>query len=408
MGGRGEPSPQSEVSIGRVLFQRNFFPYFLGNLISNSGTWFQSVAQVLFVYRLTGSLFMVGVVNFAQFAGMLIVTPVGGSYADRFDRRKLLIRVNLATAALAGLLALLTAMDLITLPILFTLVLLIGTAVALITPTMQALISALVPRHQLPKAIAMNGVTFQTARVLGPILGALVVDRFGFAWAFSVNALSFVALAASVWAVHPITPQARAKGRPPMWEGLRVAREDRALAAVLSVGIAVSFAMDPLITTGAEFATEEFGRADTLVGLLIAVYGAGAIVAAFTRSWEESTSPRRVGASVSMIAAGMVAFSLAPTLAVALPVLFIAGYGHLSSTAASLATVQLAVPDEMRGRIMALWTITFLGMRPLASLLDGTLASVAGVRWAAAAMSVPAVLVAMLLFSTNRGTREDG
>jgi predicted MFS family arabinose efflux permease len=402
VGAVGGPKPAEEHSVLRVLFQRNFFPYFIGNLISNSGTWFQSVAQVLFVYRLTGSLFMVGVINFAQFAGMLVVTPVAGSIADRFDRRKLLLMANLATAALASLLALLTAADLITLPILFTLVLLIGMAVALTTPPMQALLSSLVPRDQLPRAIAMNGVTFQSARVIGPILGAVVVDRLGFAWAFWANALSFVALTASVWAVRPIAPQVRATGRPSMWGGVRLLREDPSLVAVLSVGLAVSFAMDPLITTGAEFATQEFNRADTLVGVLIGVYGAGAIAAAFTRSWGESTSLRHLGWSVSLIVGGMVAFSVSPTLPVALLALFVAGYGHLSSTAASLATVQLSVPDEMRGRVMALWTLSFLGARPLASLIDGTIASVAGVRIAAAAMAIPAMVVAIWLFSPRR------
>jgi MFS family permease len=396
------PQPADDVPIRRVLFQRNFFPYWLGNLISNSGTWFQSVAQVLFVYRTTGSLVMVGVINFAQFVGMLVVTPLGGSFADRFDRRTLVIWAQLVAAGLAALLAILTSLELTTLPVLFVLVLLIGTAVALATPTTQALISSLVPRDQLPRAIAMNGVTYQAARVIGPILGALVVAQLGFAAAFSFNAGSFLALAIGVAMVHPIERQARPLGRlPAVWGAVRLVRHDRYLAPVLAVGAAVSFAMDPLITTGAEFATQEFGRADTLVGLLVGVYGAGAIAAAFTRSWRGVASHRRLASSVGLIVIGMLTFAIGPSLAVALPALFVAGYGHLSSTAASTATVQLSVPDEMRGRIMALWTLSFLGVRPLGSLLSGTIAAVAGVRVSALVMTLPAVVVALVLLATD-------
>jgi sugar phosphate permease len=209
-------------------------------------------------------------------------------------------------------------------------------------------------------------------------------------------------MAGGVWAVRSVVPQTRPTGRASVWEGFRMLRRDSSLAPVLAVGAAVSLAMDPLITTGAEFATEEFGRPDTLVGVLIAVYGAGAIAAAFTRKWRGTASYQRLGRSVSLIVVGMLVFALSPTLVIALPALFLAGFGHLSSTAASTATVQLSVPDEMRGRILAVWTLSFLGMRPLGSLVDGTVASLAGVRVAAVTMLVPAIVVTAVLLARHR------
>lgn len=399
--------PTEAISLRRVLFHRNFFPYFVGNLISNSGTWFQSIAQVIFVYRLTGSLFMVGVVNFAQFAGMLIVTPLGGSIADRFDRRRLLIASQLAAAVLSGGLGALTAARLINVPILLALVLLVGVSVALTTPTMQALVSSLVGRAELPTAIALNGVTYQAARVLGPVLGALVVGELGFTWAFSLNSLSFLSMAAAVAMVRPRTSGARRPARwPRVWEGFGLLRRDRELAVVLAMGAAVSFAMDPITTLGPAFASQAFHRADTLAGLLIGVYGGGAILAAFTRDWRETASTPRLAASLAIISIGMLGFAGSPSLSFAIPALVVAGFGHLSSTAAAGARVQLSVPDELRGRLMALWTLSFLGVRPLGSLIDGTLASILGIRVAAAIMTLPAVLTGLVLLRLQAGRAE--
>ena len=399
-------TPVERVSPRQMMFRRNFFPYFVGNLTSNSGTWLGSIAQILLIYRLTGSTFMVGVVNFAQFAGMLISTPIGGSVADRFDRRRLLMVCQLIAAALTGVMALLTATDLITVPLLIVLVLASSIVVALSTPTLQALVVSLVAQSEIPTAIALQAVTFNLARVIGPIVGALVVTHLGFGWAFGLNALSFLTL---VIGVSMVRTRPSDVPRPTSWPKTRdllgLLRENPQLASLLAVGAAVSLAMDPLNTLGPAFATEIFGRPDTLAGTLIALFGVGAVVAAFTLSWRRTGSPERIALTLGLMTLGMLIFALSSELAIAFPALLVAGFGYLSSTTGSTTQIHQLVSDDVRGRVMSLWTLTFLGVRPLAAMADGALATVAGVRVATIVMTLPALLVATWMVSEFRRRR---
>src|ERR687895_319042 len=160
---------QQRMPIGRVLVLRNFWPYFTGNLLSNAGTWFQNIAAVLLVYRLTRSPFLVGVVNFSQFAAVLFLAPIAGPAADRFDRRRLIVITQLAAVLLALLLALLTATEAATPAIVIAMTLALGVTTALATPALSALVPSLVSRAELPSAVALVSVTFNLARALGPI-----------------------------------------------------------------------------------------------------------------------------------------------------------------------------------------------------------------------------------------------
>ncbi|HEX8904467.1 MAG TPA: MFS transporter [Longimicrobiaceae bacterium] len=381
----------------RVLGRRNFAPYFVGNLLSNCGTWFQNIAQSLLVYRLTGSAFMVGVANFAQFAGVVLLAPWAGGAADRYDRKRLIIATQVGAMAITGALAALSASGEGTVAVVIGLALLLGFTTAFSTPALQAILPQLVGREDLGSAIAMNSVTFNLSRAVGPVAGALIVARLGIPWAFGLNALSYAALIAGLLLVHPQRTHERPKEHPRLRESLRLVRENRELALLLVTVAAVSITMDPVNTLGPVFATKVFHRADTMAGVLIGAFGCGAVLASLLPGGHADTPYARVGMMVAVMAAGMTGFALAPGLWMALAVLAAGGFGYLAGQTRATTLLQLGVGDEQRGRIMALWSVAFLGSRPVASLADGALASAVGPRVATLAMTVPAYAAAAAL-----------
>lgn len=274
---RGAPVIEpTSARVARVLFRRNFWPYFAGNLLSNSGTWFQNIAQVLLV-----SPFLVGVVNFAQFAAVIVLAPVAGSAADRFDRRRLVVATQLAAAALAGVLAVVTATGRATPAIVIAVALALGVTTAVATPALQAVVPSLVTRAELPAAVALNAVTFNLARALGPIAGVFVIAQYDIPTAFAVNALSYLALVAGMFLVSARVDRPTPSRRPRLWESVGVVRADRALLLPLIVVGLVSLTADPVNTLSPAFATRLFGQPDTFTGFLVGAFGAGAVVAAF-------------------------------------------------------------------------------------------------------------------------------
>src|SRR3954452_7218782 len=193
MGGdRDQPEVAEAASGLRVLTDRNFWPYFAGNLASNCGSWFQNLAQALLIFILNGSTFLVGAGNFAQFSGAFVLAPWAGSAADRFDRRRLMIITQVVSVVITGCLAVLAAAGLATAPVVIVLALLLGACVAFYVPAMQALVPLLVPAHELAGAIALNSVTFNLARAIGPVVGALVIAHSGIAVAFGLNSVSYL------------------------------------------------------------------------------------------------------------------------------------------------------------------------------------------------------------------------
>lgn len=381
----------------RVLARRNFLPFFIGNLLSNCGTWFQNIAQSLLIYRLTGSAFMVGVVNFAQFAGVILLAPWTGPAADRWDRKRLILVTQLGSMLVVGALAILAATDEGTVPVILVLALLLGLITAFVTPALQAILPSLVSRDDMGAAIAMNSVTFNLSRAIGPVAGALIVAKLGIAWAFALNAGSYAALVIGILLVHPRAQPPRPGKRPRLRESLRLVRDDRDLALLLLAVASVSITMDPVNTLGPVFATALYHRPDTVAGVLIGAFGGGAVLASFFPAARPDTPLPRVGVLIAVMAAGMAGFALAPSFGVALAVLAVAGFGYLSGQTRATTLLQFRVSDEQRGRIMALWSVAFLGSRPIASLLDGALASAIGPRYATLLMCIPALAAACAL-----------
>ena len=382
----------------RVLATRNFGPYFVGNLLSNSGTWFQNLAQGILVYRLTGSAFLLGVVGFSQFVAVFVLAPWAGAAADRFDRRLLMFWMQLGSFCVTALLAALAWKGLASAGVVIGLALLLGVATAFSVPAMQALVPQLVAPHDLHQAIALNSVTFNASRVIGPVLGAVVIAQLGIPWAFAINACSYLTLA---WALTVVQPRPQAPPparRARMRDTLRVAAADPRIVALLVATAALSFTLDPISTLAPAFAREVLHRPDTLAGWLLGTFGIGSVLAAFTLTGRIHRSWRRLAAALGLFSVAVVAFALSPGLWLALPALVLAGVGFMAASTAATTRLLLSVPVAQHGRFMAIWGALFLGFRPLASLVDGAIAS-ANVRVAAAVMAVPTLAAALWLLA---------
>jgi MFS family permease len=380
----------SPVGAGRVLADRNFWPYFLGNLASNSGTWFQNIAQVLLIYRLTGSPFLVGVVNFSQFAAVLFLAPFAGNAADRFDRRRLVIFMQVCAAGLAGSLALITELGRPSSAVVIGVALALGVTTAVSTPALQAIVPSLVRREELPAAIALNAVTYNLSRALGPIAGVFVIARWSIPTALAINSLSYLALVFALLVVTPLTSQVTPTERPRLRDSARMVRARRELWIPLVVVGLVSLTADPVNTLTPSFATEVFSRPDTFAGFLVGAFGAGAVLAAaLVTKWHPSQ--RHMIVTLGLLALGIGAFALSTTELMGLLGLFVGGFGYLSSVTTATSLLQLDLADEHRGRTMGLWSVSFHGVRPIGSLVDGAIAATLGIRVAGLVMALPAL-----------------
>jgi len=393
---RRSPGPTGPSAAWRLIRSRGFGPYFAGNAISSTGTWFQNLAASLLVFRLTHSPFLLGVLNVAQFAPVLVLAPWTGLAADRFDRQRLLLVTQISAASLSGTLALLAWADLAKVWVVIAFALALGVCSAYAAPVSMALPGQLVERPDLPSAVALNSMTYNIARAVGPALAAVTVNALGIPAAIGINSASYLALVAGLLVVkaRPQAPVPREESQ--LRASLRFVRERPRLLGLLLVIAAVGFASDPVNTEAPAFA-HAFGELDSKAGYLIGFFGAGAVIAALTLAGRVTGSRLRMAVTLTMLGGGIVVLSLSPWLSLAYVALFVAGFGYLASNTSATAQLQLGVEESQRGRIMALWSVAFLGLRPIASFVDGTLAGAFGVRVAGVCLALPALAAAAVI-----------
>jgi len=379
-----------------LIRQRNFGPYFAGNALSASGTWFQNLAASLLVYRLTHSVLLLGVLNFCQFAPVTLLAPWAGSAADRYDRRRLLFVTQTSAALLAATLAVLAWSGLAEAWVVILFALALGVTSATSIPSQQALVASLVERKELPTAVALNSMTFNLARAVGPVLAAASVKYLGIPASFLLNGLSYLVFVAALVVIRPRRQETAARGASRLRDAIGLLREDPRLLAFLIVVAAVGFASDPVNTLAPAFG-HEFGYHDTVAGIIIGAFGAGAVTAALFVAGRVAGSRRRLALTLAMLGCGVIAFALSPWLPLGLGFLYLAGFGYLASNTSATTRLQLGVSEAQRGRMMALWGVAFLGLRPVASLADGSIAAVAGVRVAGVILALPTLACSLLL-----------
>ncbi len=386
----------------RALRHPNFALYFIGNLLSNCGTWFQNIALALLVYRLTSSSFWVGVVNFAQFIGVVVLAPWAGSAADRFNRRWLIIATQVGAAAVSTALSWVIAAKIGGLPVVLTLALLLGATTAFSTPALQAVLPSLVPREDLGGAVAMNSVTFNLARAVGPVGGAIVVARLGIPWAIGLNAISYLLFGAAMLVIRVDDQRERPRERARLRDSIRMLGQNGELAMLLVAVAAVSLTMDPVSTLTPAFATRFFHKPDTFAGLLIGAFGTGAVIGSVIPLHQNKRPGRRIALMLMVFSVAMILFGILPGMAPALIALVISGFGYLIGQTGATTQLQLEVSDDERGRVMALWSVAFLGTRPIAALIDGGLAALLGLRPATVILAIPSIVAAALVFRVHK------
>jgi predicted MFS family arabinose efflux permease len=385
--------PPATSSSWRALRHSDFRWYFGGTVCSNFGTWLQNTAQMLLAYRLTGSVMAVGLVTCAQFSSVLVLGPWAGMLADRAkDRRLLLIWTQFGSAVVAGGLAAAHMLGWMDQRLLIAGALLIGLSYTFSLPMFNAIVPSLVPEEDTKAAMAMNTVSYNIGRAVAPVIGVGVVMAIGFGWAFLLNAFSFVVLATVLIIIRPGTAQ-RPAGPSRLWDGFRLARDDRGILLLLVMVCAATVATDPPTVLGPALAQKVFGEADTWAGCFVAALGTGNVLGAFLPT--RTISLRRAGWYVGSLGAAMLWFALSPWLWMSIVAGVFGGIAALLTGAATQTLLLERAGPRRVGQVMAVWAIAFAGSRPIASVLDGALAGATSIRLAGAAFAMPALLLGL-------------
>jgi MFS family permease len=404
------PHPDPDPSERRSVFAvRAFRLLFIGQIISSTGTWLQNVAQNSMVRTLSGGSFMVGVTQAAMFLPVLVLALPGGALADRFDRRRLLIATQLLAAAATLGLALVTWSHHESVAAVLVVAVLVGIQYAVAIPATLALLPSLVEPGQLGEAIGMNSITYNIARVLGPALLAAVIALGGYAGAFALNSLSFLALVAALLLMgRPRDAGPRAGG--PIREALAFCRRDRSALLSLVAVTAVAVAWDPVVTLSPAVAASFPGHRPVDSGVLVMCFGVGAMASGLllARVFRRATSQRAgyLSVSTAVFALGMAGYAFAPSFAFAAGSLVVAGAGFLIASTTWTTALQETTPPALLGRVMAVWTLCFLGSRPISAIVDGTLADLASTRAATLALLVPLVAATAFAMPALRSAAE--
>jgi len=370
-------------------------PFFFGKLLSTAGIWVHNITAVIVVFHLTGSAALVGVVSVAQFAPQLLLTPWSGARADRADRRPQLIAGRLITAVGSGGLAVgITAFGLSGVPGAFAVIaaaLVVGIGFALGGPAMESSLPSMVGPSEVAAVVALNSVPLTLGRAGGPALGALLVTIGGPTLAFSVAAATQLVFALILAMVIRETGRT-APSDASMRGGLRYVRRDPALAALLVGTAAVGIGADPAITLAPSFA-DSLGGGSQLAGTLASSFGVGAASTFLVLGWcsRRFGVERLAGGGLLLIAMGLVALAFSPHEVPALLALGMAGAGMTLALTSVTTLIQHRAPEELRGRIMALWAIAFLGCRPFAAALNGSIADLTSATVAALGTAVVVV-----------------
>ncbi len=371
----------------RAFRSKTFRIFYAGQGLSLLGNWMQTVAMSWLVYRVTGSALLLGVTAGAQQLPILFLSPIAGVWADRVNRRRLLMLIQSLAFVQALVLALLTFADVVRVPHLIALALFLGLITAFETPTRQAFLLELIEhREDLPNAIALQSLLFQSTRFVGPSVAGLVLAALGEAWCFLANAFCYLAIIAT-YAVVRVKPRKLPDTGVEWWRelasGFTYAFGFTGTRRLLLLLMAMGFFTAPWSSLMPIFAAETFSGDSRTFGFLIGAVGLGAIVGTFALAARASVRGlgRVVASTTVMAGVALTGFSLSGTLWLSLGFLAVFGAG-LVVTAASINTILQTVADEdKRARIISMYVMCFLGFAPIGNFTAGALAEVIGAHW---------------------------
>jgi MFS family permease len=387
----------------RALRHRNFQLFFGGQLISLIGTWMQTVAQSWLVYKMTGSGLLLGSVGFASQIPVFLVAPIGGITADRLNRQKVVIATQTASMILAFILAALTLTHRVQVWHIFVLAALLGVVNAFDIPGRQSFIIDMVGKEDLMNAIALNSSMFNGARVIGPAVAGILVARLGEGWCFFANGVSYIAVIIGLMLMRVNLPDRSSDKTSPvarMIEGFQFVERTGPIRALLlllglvsAVGMPYTVLMpifaDKILHHGGQEFASLIGSHDlgaVRLGILMGAAGVGALLGALTLALRSGIKGLSIWIRTCCAGFGvsLILFSFSKSFWLSVVLLIPVGYCIMLQMASSNTLIQVMVPDELRGRVMAVYSMMFMGMAPLGALMGGALADHLGAPWTVA------------------------
>jgi MFS family permease len=387
--------------IFRALQHRNFRIYWTGQIISLIGIWMQNVAQGWLVLRLTNSPFYLGLVSFMGSLPIFLFCLPGGVLADRFEKRKILLFTQICSLCLALLLAILTFLKTIEIWHIMVIATVFGIVNSFDIPSRQSFTFEMVGRDDLQNAIALNSVSFNAARVVGPAIAGILIAWIGEAGCFFLNALSFLAVIVSLIIIRPeIKPAftgSSSLGKE-MQEGLRYLQQNTLIMVVIAmIAISSLFGMSYNVLMPV-FARDVLKIGARGLGFLMAGSGCGALVGAFTVASQSRMKPGETflygSLSYSLF---LIAFSFSHATWLSILLLVGVGWGMIAQNVTANTLVQTTVPNELRGRMMSMYSLVFMGLMPVGNLIAGAIAQRLGAPFAVGLGGVIALSAALIV-----------
>ena len=412
--GSGATSQPSKDSPLGVLSNRNFTLLWSGVIVSNAGSWMQIVAQGYLVYQISGSPFMLGLVGMARAIPLIFLPPFGGLVADRVERLKWLKFTQTANFLVAFAQGAIVSLGIVEVWQLALLGLLAGTVNAFDQPARQALLPDLVPRHQLAKAVALNSSAWQGSALFGPTLAGITIAAVGVAGAFYANAFSFLAIVVALFFIRGVEEHRDRSSRRTtpgaLLAGMKYARSSSLIGALLIMATVTSIFGRSFQQLLPVFAVDVFDKGGLGLGILFAAPGAGTVVGAIAMAVLPDLRAKGPGflAGAFVFSLTIVLFALNRSFPLALVLLFCTGMASIVFSSLMTTMIQLEAPDELRGRIMSLVTITMQGFTPIGALLTGAIADQVGTPEAVAGTAVVVAVAAVMTLGTSSAVRDYG
>jgi len=394
--------------IFRSLRYRNFRLFFYGQLVSQVGNWLTLVAQTLFVLKLTDSGIALGVLAAAQFGPILLLGPWAGLVADRSDKRKLLLTVQTLAMAQSFAMAALAFSGDPPVGAIYAVAFFGGVTMAFDNPTRRSFVVEMVPQDDINNAVSLNSALMTSSRVVGPALAGLAVTTVGFGWAFLGDGLSYLAVLAGLWMMRteelrpaPVTPKAKGQIRA----GLRYVRREPVLFVPMAMMAVVGTLSYNFPTVFPLFTIRDLGGTASTFTLLFSVVSIGSLIGALFTARRTIVSVRRVCTASLAYGATMAVMALVPNTSAALVVGVVLGLASISFIVSSTAIVQTEAAPEMRGRVLALQAMLFLGSTPVGGPIVGWVAEEFGARYAIGLGAAAALGAGLWGLSATTGLR---
>lgn len=368
----------------RSLGIRNFRLFFGGQMISQIGNWLTLIAQTLLVLKLTDSGVALGLLAAAQFGPVLLFGAFAGLIADRTDKRKLLFGIQAFAMVQSFALASLAFMDSPPVWAIYVIAAFGGLATAFDNPARRSFVVELVPETEITNAVSLNSALMTGSRVIGPALGGLLVATVGFGWAFVVDGLTYLAVLAGLYLIDPTAvrrPPVAARGRGQVREGLRYAWSVTELRVPLIMMAIIGTLAFNFATVLPLFAVRDLGGDDLTFSLLMSVVSVGSVVGALAAARRTDVGVRTVSTSATAFGVSMLVLAASPNTPIAFLVGVALGLTSITFMTTSTAIVQLRAEPTMRGRVLALQAIVFLGSTPIGGPILGVVSEQLGARW---------------------------